>query len=138
VQTDEGATDFLQGDQGSDWAAKIFDTHKREAIEKIAGYSEPSDGDHVTKINAIANEAEKVVKQHLPANAGIKDVKIFFSNQANDILLYLPADLHMGELLNDETLDDKTNKMEGPVSSLIKSIGNAFSNPVTNEEVKKP
>jgi len=41
----------------------------------------------------------------------------------------------MGVLLHDNTLDDNTNKMEGPVSSLINTIGNAFSKPVTEEEV---
>ena len=44
--------------------------------------------------------------------------------------------LHMGELLHDNTLDDNTNKMEGPVSSLLKSIGSAFSTPVTGEDIK--
>jgi hypothetical protein len=88
-------------------------------------------------MNAIANEAVHVVKANLPADAGIKEVKDFFSNQRNDILLYLPAGLKMGELLHDNTLDDDTNKMEGPISSLIKSIGSAFSNPVTGEEMKE-
>jgi hypothetical protein len=63
-------------------------------------------------------------------------VKLFFSNQRNNILLYLPAELKMGELLHNDTLDDNTNKMEGPVSSLMQSIGSAFSNPVTGEEIK--
>lgn len=52
-----------------------------------------------------------------------------------DILLYLLPILQMGVLLHDNTLDDKTNKMEGPISSLINSIGNAFSTPVTEEEI---
>ncbi len=42
----------------------------------------------------------------------------------------------MGELLHDTTLDDKTNKMEGPVSSLMKSAGAVFSNPVMDKEIK--
>jgi hypothetical protein len=88
-------------------------------------------------MNAIANEAVKVVKENLPAEAGIKEVKVFFNDQRNHILLYLPAALNMGELLHDNTLDDNTNKMEGPISSLIKNIGSAFSNPVTAEEIKK-
>ena len=43
----------------------------------------------------------------------------------------------MGALLHDETMDDNTNKMEGPVSTLIKNIGAAFTNPVTAEEIKQ-
>ena len=79
----------------------------------------------------------KLTRQQLPADAGIKEVKLFFSNQRNNILLYLPATLNMGSLLNDDTLDDNTNKMEGPISSLMHSIGNAFSTPVTEEEIKQ-
>jgi hypothetical protein len=90
----------------------------------------------VVKMNAIANEAVKLVKNNLPENAGIKDVKLFFNDQQHYILPYLPVELNIGELLNDSTLDDKTNKMEGPVSSLVQNIGNAFSKDVSNEEIK--
>ena len=48
--------------------------------------------------------------------------------QRNNILPFLPAELQMGELLHDNTLDDRTNKMEGPVSSIIRAIGGGFSN----------
>jgi hypothetical protein len=49
-------------------------------------------------------------------------------NQRNNILPFLPAELQMGELLHDNTLDDRTNKMEGPVSSIMRAIGGGFSN----------
>ena len=39
----------------------------------------------------------------------------FFTAQRTQILTHLPAALNMGELLNDSTLDDNTNKMEGPM-----------------------
>jgi hypothetical protein len=48
--------------------------------------------------------------------------------------MYLPAALQIGVLLNDDTLDDATNKMEGPISSLMQKIGAAFSNPATAED----
>jgi len=137
VQSDEGATEFLRADHSINWVSKIFDDHKKEAVQTISAYAKQPDADPVKKMNAIANEAVKVVKENLPAEAAIKDVKIFFKNQKNNILLYLPAALNMGELLKDDTLDDNTNKMEGPISSLVKSIGTAFTNPVTAEEIKK-
>jgi hypothetical protein len=120
----------------NNWMAEIFDDNRKEAIQKIAAYAKQSNEDPVAKMNAIANEAIKLAKENMPADAGIKDVKLFFSNQRNNILLYLPAELKMGELLHNDTLDDNTNKMEGPVSSLMQSIGSAFSNPVTGEEIK--
>ena len=70
----------------------------------------------------------------MPPDATIKDVKTFFSGQVNNILPYLEPDLHMGDLLNDTTLDDNTNKMEGPMSSLMHSIGSIFSTPETEED----
>ena len=138
VQSDEGAEEFLRGDNSSNWVEKIFDDNKKEAIQTISAYARQSNADPVAKMNAIANEAIKIVKENLPADAGIREVKVFLAGQKNDILLYLPAALNMGELLHDNTLDDNTNKMEGPISSLMQSIGAAFSNPVTGEEIKNP
>ena len=137
VQTDEGASEFLNIKNSDNWVAKIFDDNRKEVIQKISAYAQQSNVDGVAKMNEIANEAVKVAKENLSENAGIKEVKDFFSGQVKDILLYLPAELKMGELLHDNTLDDNTNKMEGPISSLMHSIGSAFSNPVTGEEIKE-
>jgi hypothetical protein len=136
VQSDEGAEDFLRGNNSSNWVSKIFTDNKKEAIQIISAYAKQSNQDPVAKMNAIADEAVKVVKGNLPGDVSAKEVKLFFNNQKNNILLYLPASLNMGDLLNDNTLDDKTNKMEGPISSLMQSIGSAFSKPVMDEEVK--
>ena len=135
VQTDEGAAEFLRIKNSDNWTAKIFDDNRKEAIQTISAYAKQSSEDPVAKINAIANEAVKVAKENMPADASIKEVKLFFSNQINNILLYLPAELNMGALLDDNTLDDNTNKMEGPISSLIQNIGAVFSGPVTGEEI---
>jgi hypothetical protein len=137
VQTDEGATAFLRGNNSTSWVSQIFDDNKKEAVQTISAYAKQSNADPVEKINAIATETAKVVKENLPEGAGVKEVKLFFSNQKNNILLYLPAALNMGDLLHDASLDDNTNKMEGPISTLMQSIGNAFSKPVTDEEIKK-
>ncbi len=137
VQTDDGAADFLRGDYSTDWVNKIFQDNKRDVVKTISSYSMQSGAAPVARMNDIADETVRVTKENLPADAGIKDVKLFFSNQRNNILLYLPAALHMGDLLHDDTLDDNTNKMEGPISSLMHSIGSAFSTPVTDDEIKK-
>lgn len=137
VQTDEGAEDVLRGDISSNWLSKIFDDNRKEAIQTIAAYAKQSNHDPIAKMNAIATEAVKVMKENLVADAGVKEVKLFFNIQKNNILLYLPAALGMGDLLHDATLDDNTNKMEGPISSLMQKLGAAFSTPVTEEEIKK-
>jgi hypothetical protein len=42
-------------------------------------------------------------------------------------LIYLPGYLQIGQALRDETLDDRTNKMEGPVSGFMHSVEKVFS-----------
>lgn len=137
VQKDEGAEEILRVANSDMWITKIFETDKKAVVQAVSDYSNQSLGVTELQMNAIANEAIKVVKEELKENAGIKEVKIFFSDQKNNILLYLPPALNMGALLHDETMDDNTNKMEGPVSTLIKNIGAAFTNPVTAEEIKQ-
>lgn len=137
VQADEGAQEFLTADMNTNWVSKIFSGNGSDVLQTVINYAGQTNEGTAEAMNRIATETVKVVKQNLPEHAGIKDVKTFFINQRNDILLYLPVELKMGELLHDNTLDDTTNKMEGPVSNLIKNIGNAFSNPVTGDEMKE-
>jgi hypothetical protein len=137
VQTDEGAADFLRGDNSTDWSDRIFNWDKNMAVRKIANYAGATTTTVEGVINDIANESVKVVKANLPANGGIKEVKLFFNDQRNVILSYLPAVLHVGDFLHDAELDDRTNKMEGPISTMMHNIGSAFSKPVTEEEMKK-
>lgn len=136
VQTDEGASDVLNGNNDTKWIAKIFDEYKNDAISIISSYSKQSNENPLDKMHTIANEAVKITKETVGENGTIKEVKIFFKQQKNDILLYLLPTLKMGELLNDGTLDDNTNKMEGPISSLMHSLGNIFTNPTTEGESK--
>ncbi|MEO7924436.1 MAG: hypothetical protein ABIR30_12220 [Chitinophagaceae bacterium] len=49
------------------------------------------------------------------------------NDQRHNILVYLPAALNLGDLLKDESLDDRTNKMEGPVSNFMHKIEDILS-----------
>ena len=133
-QSDEGASQLLNSETNT-WADKIFDADKIAAVQKVADYSKVSYDEADSTMNAIANNAVNLVRENMGSNNDIKDVKSFMKTQRTDILLYLPPELNMGQILHDNTIDDNTNKMEGPISSLIKNIGNAFSNPVTDEEI---
>ena len=134
VQLDEGAASFLQNKYNHEWVNQIFGDNSEAAVVSIAAYTRELNDDPEMQMNRIADEVVAVAKQHLPQDANFSDVRKFFSNQRNDILLYLPAELNMGGLLDDDSLDDQTNKMEGPISSLVQSIGAAFSTPVTVEK----
>jgi hypothetical protein len=136
AQKDEGAEDILAIANSTAWLNKFFEADKNTVVQTIADYGVQSYEEAETQMNAIANEAVKIIKENLGANAGIKEVKGFLINQRNNILSHLLPALNMSRFLDDSTLDDNTNKMEGPVSSLIKNIGSAFSNPVTGDEIK--
>ncbi|MEO7306914.1 MAG: hypothetical protein ABIR78_04115 [Ferruginibacter sp.] len=135
VQKDEGAEKILQVANSTMWITKFFEADKEEVIQTISDYSNRSYEEVEPEMNTIANEAIRTVKENLAADAAIKDVKLLLSDQKKDILLHLVPALNMGRLLHDETLDDNTNKMEGPVSSLMQNIGSAFSKPVTGDEI---
>lgn len=137
AQSDVGAKDILESDNSTNWMDKIFYDKKEDVIETVSTYASQSKDSSVIKMNIIAKESVKIAKENLPANTGIMEVKKIFINQRNHILLYLLPALKMGGYLEDDTLDDNTNKMEGPVSSLMQSIGSVFSNPVTEEEIKQ-
>ncbi|MBC7689628.1 MAG: hypothetical protein H7211_15775 [Aquabacterium sp.] len=134
---DEGAEKLLSGDFSTDWVSQIFGDTKNDVVEKVAAYSFQTKEDTVTKMNDIAQTAIRLIHDNLSPDATKMDVKNFMSGQRNNILLYLPEALHMGESLNDTTLDDNTNKMEGPISSLMHKIGSAFSKPPDEAELKQ-
>ena len=134
--TDEGAENILRGNVSTGWVRLVFGDTADEVIQKINSYSFQSSGETKNRMDDIAHEAVRVMKQNIKPDATMMDVKKFFSNQVDTILLFLPEALHMGELLHDNTLDDNTNKMEGPISSLMHKIGSAFSNPASEEELQ--
>ena len=116
---------------------KIFYDKREDVIKSIAAYTGESEESLIQKMNIIANEAVSVSKLNLTNHADLKELKTFFSNQADNILLYLLPSLNIGDYLHDNTLDDRTHNMEGPISNLMHKLGSAFSNPVTEDEIKE-
>ena len=136
VQTDEGANAVLANKIDIDWVNKIFGSNSKEVVETIAAYSKQSNDESISKMNCIANEAIKIAKENIGNEATAEDLKTFFNNERNNILLYLLAVLNLGEIIDNNTIDDRTNKMEGPVSSLMQSIGSVFDSPTTEKEIE--
>ncbi len=133
---DDGAENILRGDLSSNWVNEIFGTTSDDVVKKISTYSFQPDSDNTfRKINDIATESIKVIRQEIKPDAPMMEVKKYLSAQTTNWLSFLPAELQMGQLVNEESLDDNTNKMEGPISSLMHKIGSAFSNPSNETEV---
>ncbi len=132
--SDEGAEKILHGTNNALWTDLIFDNKKEDVIQKIADYSCYSKENTKIKMDKIAMDAVNIIQKNLPPEATIHDVKNILADQNAHVLLYLPVDLQMGQMLNNNTLDDSTNKMEGPISSMMHVIGNQFSD---NEDIKE-
>lgn len=132
--TDVGAEKIRTSSSATTWADLMFTDNQQTVVKRIGDYANYTSENVITKLNSIAASAVAIIQEQLPADATMHDVKKFMNAQRNNILPFLPAELQMGELLHDNTLDDRTNKMEGPVSSIIRAIGGGFSN---EEEEKK-
>lgn len=132
-RTDDGAKAILFGELSADWTTFIFADRREKAIKEIAAYSGHSADEVIEKLNRIAKEAVRLVRENV-TTGDILDIKKVLADTRNDVLPYLPEDLQMGSVLHDNTLDDRTNKMEGPISSLMHAIGGSFSGSDSDEK----
>jgi hypothetical protein len=133
--TDAGAEEIIRAQNSTDWGNKIFPDCANEVVDKVAEYSRMHKEGVYEKLNAIAAKAVGLVQQSVALGNKIIDVKNTMEAQMSTVLTYLPASLRFGELLGNNTIDDATHKMEGPISSLMQAIGSGFTN--ADEDAKK-
>jgi hypothetical protein len=133
--TDAGAEEIITAENSTDWVSKIFPDCANEVIDKVAAYSASGVEEVHDKLNAIAAKAVGLVQQSVAPGNKLIEVKKMLEAQMSTVLTFLPASLQLGELLGDNTIDDATHKMEGPISSLMQAIGAGFTN--ADEDAKK-
>jgi hypothetical protein len=127
-RSDDGAQ-YLFSNRGIDqnWLEIIFSGKQSAAVDKVAHYS----GEPVSKVaihmQKIADEAVKIIHESIGSKEKPEKIRTYMKGQRHNILLYLPAAMQMGDLLNDDTLDDRTNKMEGPISSFMHKVEDKLS-----------
>jgi hypothetical protein len=114
--TEEGNTELLNGDLHEKLLKTIYGKKTQEVIDKVASFTATNADFAATKMETIAWEALSIIKSELSKTPTDANVKNFLQDQRHTILLYLPPTLQIGEALNDDTIDDQTNKMEGPMS----------------------
>ena len=126
---DEGASSIihLQSNNNAGLLSHIFEEAENEAVQKVAQYGEASETDVRNHMEIVAAESIRIIRKAVGENADGEKVKKYLTGQRHNILVYLPAALAFGDLLHDETLDDRTNKMEGPISNFMHKIENKFS-----------
>ena len=130
--TEMGADEILHRDN-SDWLGVFFGANKQEAVNKVSSYTGGDIADTESNMQRIADEAVRILREKAPSNATPSQAKIFIMNQRSDILKRLPAELQIGDLLNDNTMDDRTNKMEGPMSNHMHWLEKLFSGGTTED-----
>lgn len=127
TRTDEGCEIILSKKDSANWLKILFSEKENEAVQRVAEYAEVSKKQARWTMENIANEAVTVLKRSAGDDAGIEKVRTLMDFQRHNILVCLPATMQLGDLLNEETMDDRTNKMEGPVSNFLHKIEDALS-----------
>ena len=114
---------------GRDLLNDIFPTIE-EVVNTVAAFCNQPKNVVKEKLLEVSNGYLTYVQQQIPGDAEIQKedyLHNYMSAQRSEILTYIPSGLKLGDLLNDKSLEDNTNKMQGPVSSLMHKIENVFS-----------
>lgn len=121
-QSENGARLILSGYSDRSWLQAIFEGKESEAVDKIAQYAGVSSAQAGDVMESAAKESVRIIREQVGAHGTTESVKLLLKDQRHEVLSYLPAKIQMGYLLDDNTLDDRTNKMEGPISSFMHKI----------------
>ena len=127
TRTDEGCEAILHPSPDQRWLRTIYEGKESAAVEKVSHYAGISPELTESSMDRIANEAINMVNNSAGPHRSCDSIRSFMDLQRHNVLVYLPAAMQMGDLLDDEALDDRTNKMEGPVSSFMHKIENRLS-----------
>lgn len=123
MKASDGAegVNLLTGNASQDILGTIYGESKNDVIKKVADYAGVSQGESTQHMEKIASEALRVIREEVKT-ADPEKFRSFMNGQRHNILSHLPAVLKMGDVLNEENFDDRTNKMEGPISSFLHKI----------------
>jgi hypothetical protein len=108
------------------WLPMIFGNRLNDIIERIAAYAGTSASSAKGELEHMADEAVRLLKKNIVVEDDMSALKKFSMEHKNDALAYLPGVLQTGEILGNNSLDDRTHKMDGPISSLMHSIEKIF------------
>ena len=127
TRTDDGCRAIIASNENPDWLGTFFEGKEKSAVDKVARYADVTNAEAETLMENIADESVNSLKASAGSKQSIEGIRSYMKNQRHHILVYLPAAMHMGDILNDESLDDRTNKMEGPVSGFMHRVENLLS-----------
>jgi hypothetical protein len=105
----------------------IFGKSTEEVVNKIENYSKMRDKHIAQQLEHIASESLRVVKEGIGNSTDENHIRKFVAKNKPDTLLYLPPSLELGSILRNNNLDDRTGKMEGPVSTFMHKVEKTFN-----------
>jgi hypothetical protein len=105
----------------------IFGKSTPVVVSQIENYSKVRDKHIAQQLEHIASESLRVIKEGIGNVTDEHHIRNFVARNKPDTLLYLPPSLELGTILKNNNLDDRTGKMEGPVSNFMHKVEKAFN-----------
>lgn len=118
---------ILDTDQPGSCLERVFGKSTDLVVKRIYDYSRIQDIHSVQQLEHIASESMRVIRENIGISASEKDIRNFVAKNKPDTLLYLPPALELGTILKNDNLDDRTGKMEGPISSFMHNLEKTFN-----------
>lgn len=115
--TDNGNSELLRGELQNRLLKTIFGKSTQTVIDRVAAYTGNTSEYAADQMEIIAWEALHIIRNNISGQPTGAPVKSFLADQRHNILVHLPASLQIGKALHDDTIDDRTHKMEGPISN---------------------
>lgn len=139
TRTEANAKNILSASNATNttWTDEIFGDQSDAIVSQVASYAHVSSEHAEAAMDDAAQDAIKVANNNLGSKATAAQVSDFFKDNRNEILKHLPAALQLGYLINDNTIDDRTNKMEGPMSGIMHTFEKIFSDSDANDSSKQ-
>ena len=134
----ETGLDFLASNDTSDnYLQLLFGSNAHAITQQIATYANIDTATAITQFNNCAAEAIHILRAKATEADKRTSIKNIASAQRPFFTPYLPAQIQAGKLLGDDSLDDNTNKMQGPVSTLLHKVENFLSGQESKEDADK-
>lgn len=127
TRSENGSNKVLAAAGHEPWLDTILEDKEKQAVDKVAGYAGVSASEAEENMQQIATEAVGAIRESVAGHPAPQAVRKYMSDQRHAILVHLPAAMQLGQLLEDDSLDDRTNKMEGPISSFMHTLEDKFS-----------
>jgi len=125
-RNEQQAGELIKENNADNVLLMLFSNKKNDIIRSVSNYAGMSEIDTEAEMKNTAAVIKEVICKEVKKPDG-KNVSTFFTTQRSNILKHLPVELNMGELMNDASVDDRTNKMEGPVSGIMHTVEKIFS-----------